>query len=131
MNARKITASFAAIAFLSGTTSALSFAGCGGGNSNPVPDASFNDSPGQDSPKSDSPVTQPEGGTPEGGIKDSAPEATVPDVSLDTGSCVSDSSACNSCYDDAQVAADPYNGCSAYTKNCVQFTTPVPAHPSL
>jgi len=41
--------------------------------------------------------------------------------SFDTGSCVSDASACNSCYSAVQAAADPYNACSPYTVNCTKF----------
>jgi len=55
----------------------------------------------------------------------------IPDVSLDTGHCTPDSSACNSCYTDAQSLANPYNVCSPYTKNCVKFTGTVPSHPTL
>jgi hypothetical protein len=52
--------------------------------------------------------------------------------SLDTGSCKSDASTCNTCYTAAQAAADPYNACSQYTANCVSFDpTRVPTHPQI
>jgi hypothetical protein len=62
-----------------------------------------------------------------------AAESSADDApSLDTGSCKSDASTCNTCYTAAQAAADPYNACSHYTANCVSFDpTRVPNHPSI
>ncbi len=61
-----------------------------------------------------------------------AESSTVDSPSLDTGSCKSDASTCNTCYTAAQAAADPYNACSQYTANCVPFDpTRVPSHPQI
>jgi hypothetical protein len=50
---------------------------------------------------------------------------------IDTGSCKSDASTCNSCYTSSQAAADPLNACAKETANCVPFTKTVPSHPTL
>jgi hypothetical protein len=109
-------------------------ASCGGNdNGNPAPTTRDASSSGKDGGASDARVGHDAGSdvtvaSHDAGAGDTS---TAPDVSLDTGSCVTDSSACNSCYSDAQAAANRYNACSAYTKNCVPFTTTVPAHPTL
>jgi hypothetical protein len=137
MNARNWQLGFVVLALTSCAGIALSIGGCGGGGANPTPDASHPldgskpDSPATDSPSSDH--ASPDGGNPDGKPPtDSGPDVNIPDVSLDTGSCSSDSAACNSCYTDAQAKADPLNACSSlYTKNCLQFTGTVPTHGSL
>jgi hypothetical protein len=124
MNARKLTLGLAVLAVSAATVTVASFVGCGG-TANVGPDASTHDSAsGMDG-------TTKDGGGPgkEGGGQDTG----IPDTGLpDTGSCVSDSGSCNTCYTDAQAAADPLNGCSTYTKNCVSFAASrVPSHPTL
>jgi hypothetical protein len=124
MKPRKLALKLTALGLVAITTSLLGFAGCGGvDNANPMP--TVGDS-GQDSTTNhgDSGGQKESGSTDAGGTTDTS----LPD----TGGCKSDSGACNSCYTDAQAAADPYNGCSSYTKNCVIFDpNRVPTHPSL
>lgn len=50
---------------------------------------------------------------------------------IDTGSCTSDASTCNSCYTASQAAQDPLNACAPETANCIPFTGTVPSHPTL
>jgi hypothetical protein len=50
---------------------------------------------------------------------------------IDTGSCTSDASTCNSCYTSTQAAQDPLNACAPETVNCIPFTGTVPQHPTL
>jgi hypothetical protein len=50
---------------------------------------------------------------------------------IDTGSCTSDASACNSCYTAQQAEQDPLNACAPETANCIPFTGTVPTHPQL
>ncbi len=132
------------LAAASGATFLALFAACSsGGNGNPAP--TIRDSGTDSSRKPDGAVadtgtghdaghdgttTTKDGaaGKLDAGVRDAI---AIPDVSLDVGSCRSDSGACNSCYTDAQAATNRYNACSAYTKNCVKFTTTVPAHPTL
>jgi hypothetical protein len=70
--------------------------------------------------------------TKDGGVKPSdsgLPEASDSGTGLaDVGSCVSDSSLCNSCYSfpDAVDAEVPFNACSSAVGNCVKFTGSVP-----
>lgn len=126
MNAKqKVTLRLTALALVATTPYLLSVAGCGGTNaSNPTP--TLHDS------GTDSTMGHPDGGHPQdsGGSNDTgaADSPTIPD----TGSCKSDSSACNTCYTDAQAASDPLNACSDFAKNCVSFDpTRVPTHPAL
>ena len=135
MKPRKLALRLTALALLATVPYALSLLGCG--NSNPTPgnpDASHApDTSGTDS-KTDTmkqPDTKASDTNPPDGIVDSGTDTNLPEVNLDTGKCTPDSSACNSCYTDAQAAADPFNACSSYTKNCVPFTTAVPSHPTL
>jgi hypothetical protein len=123
MKAKKLALRLTALGLVATTASVLAFAGCGGvDNANPMP--TVKDS-GTDSTTNhgDSGGQKESGSTDTGGIDTSLP---------DTGGCKSDSGACNSCYTDAQAAADPYNACSSYTKNCISFDpTRVPTHPTL
>jgi hypothetical protein len=122
MKARKLALKLTALGLMVTTASALAFVGCGGVNANPTP-------PVKDS-GTDSTTNHGDSGAPkESGSGDTgAVDTSLPD----TGGCKSDSGACNSCYTDAQAAADPYNACSSFTKNCVSFDpTRVPTHPSL
>jgi hypothetical protein len=135
MKPRKIALRLSALALVTTVPYAVSLVGCG--NSNPTPgnpdashppDAHGSDSKADTAKQSDgktSDTNQPDS------IVDSGTDTNLPDVNLDTGKCTPDSSACNSCYTDAQAAADPFNACSAYTKNCVPFTTTVPKVPPL
>ena len=135
MKTRKLALRLTALALVATVPYVLSLVGCG--NSSPIPpgpDASHPpDGSGSDS-KADT-AKPPDGKTSDTNqpdvIVDSGTDTNLPDVNLDTGKCTPDSSACNSCYTDAQAAADPFNACSAYTKNCVPFTTTVPTHPTL
>jgi hypothetical protein len=52
-------------------------------------------------------------------------------VNIDTGSCTSDASTCNSCYSNMQAQEDPLNACAPETANCIPFTKTVPTHPTL
>jgi hypothetical protein len=148
MKTYKLSFGIATLAFLATTTSVFAFAGCGGDDSsNPTPtqqdsgaDSATKDS-GKDGGKKD---TGPQGddSSTDSPTGDDGADVTTGDdggedagdgsedaVSLDTGpNCVSDSSTCNSCYDDAQAAENPFNACSQYTKDCVPFDkTRVPA----
>jgi hypothetical protein len=94
--------------------------------------------PGQVMPPNDSGTPTDSGGkhdsgkTKDGGVKPS--DSGSEDVSdsgtglPDVGSCVSDSSSCNSCYSfpataDAEV---PLNACSSAVGNCVKFAGSLP-----
>jgi hypothetical protein len=121
MKARNVTLVLAGPA-LALALSLTPFLGCGGGGGgNPTPTV-------RDS-GTDSTASHPDtgSGSDASGNNDAAHETSIPD----TGSCVSESSACNTCYTDAQAATDPYNACSQYTKNCVPVTLTVPSHPPL
>jgi hypothetical protein len=136
-----LTFRLGALAFVVTTASVLFFAGCSGDDSTqttPTPRDSGTDS----TTKEDGGKSHKDGGSngkdsatgddssEEAG--DDASDANEEDaVSLETPDCGSDSSSCNSCYDDAQAAENPYNACSAYTKNCVPFTLTVPTHPAI
>jgi len=124
MNARKLTLVFASMALAGATVSVSLFAGCGSDNNgNPAP--TNLDSGGPDSTNHTDTGTGPDSSapSPEGGSDVVTPEtSTLPD----TGGCVSDSSACNTCYNDAQAKVDPYNACSPYTAACVPVTLTVP-----
>ena len=118
MNATKLTLAAIGIALVTTAATLSLFSGCSSsGNSEPAP--TIRDSGPESSTHSDS------GHDATG---DTAPtETSIPD----TGSCSSDSSACNTCYTDAQTAQDPLNACSAYTKNCVPVSLTVPSHPTI
>jgi hypothetical protein len=120
MNARSLAKTLTLPALAAILSTVLISWGCGGGdNSNPAPTV-------RDS-GTDSTMSQPETGGHDSGAIDAGHETSLPD----TGSCMSDSSSCNTCYTDAQAAADPLNACSTYTKNCVPVTLTVPSHPTL
>jgi hypothetical protein len=132
MNTHRLTFGLATVAITT-TLSLLPFAGCSN-SSNPSPITTLDSS--ADSPTADSGGSSKDTGLSDSLVGvDSAPEggreASADAVSFDTGGCVSDSSACNTCYDDAQAAANPYNACSAYTRNCVPVALTVPTHPTL
>jgi len=137
MNAHKLTprstasVSFiAAVVVTTATTACLSlFAACSSSNdSNPAPTVRPDSGSKPDAGSSHHPDGGHAGGQ-DGGhtIPDTGGQMNPPD----TGSCKSDSGLCNSCYTDAQTAANPYTACSEFTKNCVPFTTTVPPHPML
>jgi hypothetical protein len=123
MNAHKLTLKLTGLAIAATTASVLAFFGCGGtNNGNPMPT--------QRDSGTDSTTSHADGG---GHMDGGGGDTGGMDTSLpDTGSCKSDSSACNSCYTDAQASTDPLNACSEYAKNCVSFDkTRVPSHPTL
>src|SRR5271154_3655804 len=104
MKAKKLALRLTTLGLVAATTSVLAFAGCGGvDNANPMP--TVRDS-GTDSTTNhgDGGGQKESGGSDGGGTTDTS----LPD----TGGCKSDSGTCNSCYTDAQAAADPYNACS-------------------
>ncbi len=119
MSSRNLSARFALLALVVTAGSASAY-GCSSSNSsNPAPsthdsgtDVTTNDGSGSSS-----------GGGNDGSMNDSP--------SLDTGSCMSDASTCNSCYTASQAAADPLNACAPETANCIPFTQTVPTHPML
>jgi hypothetical protein len=135
-----------ALLLLVGSVVACDSSGNGGGNPPATNEDAGTDSssvadstvPGTDSAP-DSPSTVSEGGdstvpgTDSGGPSEAGEGSTPFDApSLETGSCQSDASTCNTCYTPAQAAADPYNGCSPYTAACIPFDpTRVPTHPTL
>ena len=136
MKPRKVALRLTAVVLVTALPYALSLVGCG--NSNPTPpgpDASHPPDGSHSDSKADTanPLDGKTSDTnpPDTVIVDSGTDANVPDVDLDTGKCTPDSSACNSCYTDAQAAADPFNACSPYTSKCVPFTTTVPTVPPL
>ncbi len=141
MNTRKVKLRLGAVVLAATTVSVLSFAGCSGDDATDMTPTNLLDS-GPDVAKVDSgkpPVKDGGGGSDSRAGKDAgdatnevdAADAAKDATPLDTGTCKSEASTCNSCYSDAQAAQDPYNACSSYTKNCVKFTTAVPAHPTL
>jgi hypothetical protein len=128
MNTHKITFGIATLALLAATASVFAFAGCSGDdNSTPTrdsgSDATSDDGggkPQKDGGKGDKDSMSGDDASEEAG--DDASDANDEgDVSLETPDCGSDSSSCNSCYDDAQAALNPFNACSPFTKNCVKF----------
>jgi hypothetical protein len=113
---RKLTFGIATFAVVATTASILLSAGCS--NSTTAEPTPTHDS-GTDTATADS---GKEGGGKEGDSgKDAARDAPADVLLVDTGSCVSETSTCNSCYTDAQAQADPYNTCSTYTAACVPF----------
>jgi hypothetical protein len=130
MNTHKLTVGVATLALVATSTSLLLFAGCST-SSNPAPSSTIDSS--TDSPTPDTSTAGNDTGVAidspvavDSGTDAVADTAVVDVVSLDTGSCVSAMSTCNTCYTDAQAAANPYNACSPFTTNCVPFTTPIP-----
>jgi hypothetical protein len=97
--------------------------GCSSSNSN-NPSPSTQDAGGDSTGSSGG-----SSGSSSGVVGDSSGGADV--VGLDTGSCTSDASTCNSCYTAQQAVADPLNACAPETVNCIPFTGTVPAHPTL
>jgi hypothetical protein len=134
MNTHRLTLGITILAFFATSASVFAFTGCSGDDTNSAP-STERDS-GKDSTTPDSGKIDKDGGkdkdstaesdAEDGGDAEDAETADAEDasedVSLDTGKCTSDASTCNSCYDDAQAAADPYNACSPFTKNCVKFS---------
>ena len=54
---------------------------------------------------------------------------TMDSAVIDTGTCMSDATTCNSCYTPQQAAQDPYNACAPSTANCIKFdNSRVPAN---
>jgi hypothetical protein len=129
MNTHRLTLAIAILALASATGSILLAVGCSS-SSTPEPAPTSKDS-GSDSAIADSASRKDTGVESDAHIRSDASDASEDAVSLDTGACVPESSTCNSCYTDAQAAADPYNTCSPYTASCVPFTLPVPTHPTL
>jgi hypothetical protein len=133
MNTHKMTVSLIALALAASTITLASFSGCGSSNNSPDAgnDSSFPDTGhGSGGTKG----TGAGGTSGSGGSKGTGSGGTKgspTDGGIDTGTCKSDSGFCNTCYTDAQAAADPYNACSAYTASCVQFTGTVPTVPPL
>ena len=130
MNTHKLTFGVATLALVATTLSLFVSTGCSGDDSTADSGPTNRDSGGSSdsttgttdsgkekkdgtSPNSDAPVE-----TDAGGDASDAPEDVV---SLDTGACVSESGSCNTCYDDAQAAANPYNAGSPFTANCIKF----------
>jgi hypothetical protein len=138
MNTRKLTFRLGALAFVVTTASVLFFAGCSGDDTNQVTPTQ-RDSGTDSTTEADSGKEHKDGGGSEKDATNGADSHTDKDasdaskdaVSLETGTCKPEASTCNSCYDDAQAAQDPYNTCSAFTKDCVPFTLTVPTHPTL
>ena len=72
------------------------------------------------------------GGSSSGGSSSGINEGGGQDVPvIDTGTCQSDASTCNSCYSATQAEQDPLNACAPETANCIPFTGTVPSHPTL
>jgi hypothetical protein len=111
---------------LVGAVACASAYGCSGDNSNNNPGPSNHDGGGTDSTASSSGGSS---GSSSGTVGDSSGGADVPII--DTGTCTSDASTCNSCYTAAQAAQDPLNACAPETVNCIPFTKTVPTHPML
>jgi hypothetical protein len=136
MTTHKLTLGIATLAIAATTTSILLSVGCSNSSSGePAPtrdsgsDSTTGDSgnSGSDSGVGTDSHVSADAATDAPAATDGATDA----VSLDTGSCTSEASTRNTCYTDAQAAANPYNACSPYTVNCVPFTTAVPMHPTL
>jgi len=98
--------------------------GCSSSNSN---------NPGPSSHDAGNDTTSSSSGGGSGGSSGSSggTEGGMDVVNIDTGSCVSDASTCNSCYTASQAAQDPLNACAPETANCIPFTKTVPTHPML
>jgi hypothetical protein len=119
MNTRKLSLRLAALALVATAASGAVY-GCSSDDSNSSnPGPSSHDGGGNDGTVS----SNDSGGSDAGNVSD----APV----IDTGSCVSDASTCNSCYTPTQAQQDPLNGCAPETANCIPFTGTVPTHPML
>jgi hypothetical protein len=120
MNSLKLSRRLGTLALVA-ATACLTAYGCSSSNTNnPAPSSREG---GADSTASSS------SGSSSGSAGDSSGGADVPVI--DTGSCVSDASSCNSCYTAQQAASDPLNACAPATVNCIPFTGTVPTHPML
>jgi|HubBroStandDraft_2_1064218.scaffolds.fasta_scaffold954505_2 hypothetical protein len=120
MSSKNLSARFAVLALVVGAGSASAY-GCSSSNSsNPAP--STHDS-GTDVTTNDGSGSSSGGGGNDGSMNDV--------VVIDTGSCMSDASTCNSCYTTMEAQEDPLNACAPETANCIPFTQTVPTHPML
>jgi hypothetical protein len=128
MNTHKLTFAVPTLALLATMFSLFVFTGCSGDDSAVDSGPTARDS-GIDSSTTattDSGKEQKDGTTPGSDARTEndagdAGDALEDVVSLDTGACVSESGSCNTCYDDAQAAANPYNACSPFTATCIKF----------
>jgi hypothetical protein len=121
MNTRKIYFRLA-VAALVASVSSFAFVACSSDDSNNTPGPSSHDSGATDSTTSSGGDSSGSGSGSDTGAMDSN--------TIDVGSCVSDASTCNSCYNAMQAQQDPYNACSPYTANCIPFDkSRVPMHP--
>ena len=120
----------AMLALLGGMASVTAY-GCSSNDNGNNPGPSRHDGGGNDSTASSSSGGSSGGssGSSSGGIGDSSGGADVPVI--DTGTCTSDASSCNSCYTAQQAAEDPLNACAPETVNCIPVTKTVPTHPML
>jgi hypothetical protein len=123
MNTRKITLGLVALLLATSSGSLVFFSGCSSSDDNGNPMPTKRDS-GTDTTQSDTGTGSESGSDAKG---DTVSETSLPDV----GSCKSDSSSCNTCYDDAEAKKDPLNACSPYTANCVPVSLTVPSHPAI
>jgi len=119
MSSKNLSSRLAILALVVSAGSASAY-GCSSSNSsNPAPSSKDSGSDGTSSGSSGS----SSGGGSDGSMNDA--------VVIDTGSCTSDASACNSCYTQMQQQEDPLNACAPETANCIPFTQTVPTHPML
>ncbi len=125
MNTHKVTFGIATFALVATAASLLVFTGCGGGDNTADSGPSNRDSGGVDSTTEVDSGKKPgkeAGSSNDGGkTKDASADSSKDAVSLNVGDCAPETTTCNSCYSDAQAAADPYNTCSPYTVNRVPF----------
>jgi hypothetical protein len=124
MNSHKLSRRLGTLVMLAATACVTAY-GCSSSNSN-------NPAPSSREGGADSTASSSSGGgsgSSSGSVGDSSGGADVPVI--DTGSCVSDASNCNSCYTAQQAASDPLNACAPSTVNCIPFTGTVPTHPML
>jgi hypothetical protein len=121
MNSRKLLVRLATLAGVAAFASATAYGCSSGDNSNAGPS---NHDGGNDATSSGS-------GSGSGGADSSGSSSGTDAPVIDTGSCQSDASTCNSCYTAAQAAQDPLNACAPETANCIPFTKTVPSHPTL
>jgi hypothetical protein len=115
MSTRTLRLRLAFVASIAAVASVAAY-GCSSGDNSGNPTPSGHDA-GGDSTASSS------GGDSGGSSGQDAPSP------IDTGSCTSDASTCNSCLTAAQ---DPLNACAPETVNCQPFSASrVPTHPTL
>jgi hypothetical protein len=127
MNSRTVSLRLASLAAAAAMATVTAY-GCSSSNSNnPAP--STHDAGGDSTASSSGGSSGGSSGSSSGSVGDSSGGADV--VVLDTGTCTSDASTCNSCYTAQQAVADPLNACAPETVNCIPFTGTVPAHPTL